>query len=34
MWSGRIWSDEVAMKVQGLFYGDAADAMRKAVHEG
>jgi hypothetical protein len=26
-------SDDVATKVQVLFYGDAADALRKAVHE-
>jgi ATP-dependent Lon protease len=27
-------SDEVATKVQVVFYLDAADALRKAVHEG
>jgi ATP-dependent Lon protease len=27
-------SDDVATKVQVLFYADAADALRKAVHEG
>jgi ATP-dependent Lon protease len=27
-------SDEVATKVQVLFYSDAADAMRKVLHEG
>ena len=27
-------SDDVATKVQVLFYSDAADALRKAVHEG
>lgn len=27
-------SDDVATKVQILFYADAADALRKALHEG
>ena len=27
-------SDDVATKVQAVFYLDAADALRKAVHEG
>jgi ATP-dependent Lon protease len=27
-------SDEVATRVQVLFYGDAPDAMRKAIHDG
>ncbi|MFC7538796.1 hypothetical protein ACFQU2_04080 [Siccirubricoccus deserti] len=27
-------SDDVATKVQVLFYADAADALRKALHEG
>ena len=27
-------SDDVATKVQVLFYSDAADALRKALHEG
>ena len=27
-------SDEAATKVQVLFYSDAADAMRKVLHEG
>jgi ATP-dependent Lon protease len=27
-------SDEVATKVQVLFYSDAADAMRRVLHEG
>ena len=27
-------SDDVATKVQVLFYSDAVDALRKAVHEG
>jgi ATP-dependent Lon protease len=26
-------SDEVATKIQVLFYGDVADALRKAIHE-
>jgi ATP-dependent Lon protease len=26
-------SDDVATKVQVLFYADAADALRKALHE-
>ena len=27
-------SDDVATRVQVLFYSDAVDALRKAVHEG
>jgi ATP-dependent Lon protease len=27
-------SDEAATKVQILYYSDAADALRKALHEG
>ena len=27
-------SDEVATKVQVVFYADSADALRKAIHEG
>jgi ATP-dependent Lon protease len=27
-------SDDVATKVQVLFYSDAADALRKVLHEG
>jgi ATP-dependent Lon protease len=26
-------SDDVATKIQVLFYGDAADALRKALHD-
>jgi ATP-dependent Lon protease len=28
-----VLSDDVATKVQVLFYADAADALRKALHE-